>query len=457
MALGRRKPRENSLWVSAESLQRSPGHPFYLALEKLLKEAGFDRFVEELCEPFYHTSKGRPSIPPGVYFRMLFVGFFEGIESQRGIAWRCADSNSIRDFLGLPVDKKSPDHSSLTVIRKRLSLDVHMEVFRFVVDLAAKKKLLKGKTLAVDATLLEANAAMKSIVRRDTGEDWKEYVRRLAEDEGMEDPSDDDLRRFDKKRKGKKVGNDDWESKSDPDSRIMRMKDGRTHLSYKAEHALDLESEIIVAATITHGTTSDPDSLVETLSEAQAMYEIVDCDNVEELVADRGYHDGPTLAACEELGIRTYVPEPKYKGRRIWTNKTEKEKAAVLANRVRNKRPKGKRLQRQRSERVERSFAHTCGSGGARRTQLRGLEDVRKRYAMHVTGRNLGRILFLLLGVGTPRSLHGAAWARSAAGRALGVITRSLEAAWRPIRCTTAVIGHVIGAIGGQRPMAVAA
>ncbi|MFG0260488.1 MAG: transposase, partial [Phycisphaerales bacterium JB041] len=203
MSLGRRGPREQRLWIGADELPRSPGHPFYAQLSRLLSECDFDWYVEGLCEPFYADRTGRPSIPPGVYFRMLFVGYFEGIDSQRGIAWRCSDSLSIRKFLGLGTTDRAPNHSSLTVIRKRLSLEVHLEVFRFVVDMATKKKLLKGKSIAVDATLLEANAAMKPIVRRDTGENWKEYVRRLAEAEGIKEPNDDDLRRFDRRRKGK--------------------------------------------------------------------------------------------------------------------------------------------------------------------------------------------------------------------------------------------------------------
>ncbi len=309
MSLGRCGPREQRLWIGADELPRSPGHPFYAQLSRLLSECDFDRYVEGLCEPFCADRTGRPSIPPGVYFRMLFVGYFEGIDSQRGIAWRCSDSLSIREFLGLGTTDRAPNHSSLTVIRKRLSLEVHLEVFRFVVDMAAKKKLLKGKSIAVDATLLEANAAMKSIVRRDTGENWMEYVRRLAEAEGIKEPNDDDLRRFDRRRKEKKVGNDDGESKSDPDSRIMKMKDGRTHFSYKAEHAIDLDSEMIVAATIFHGDVSDPNSLMETLSEAEATLSTTNGATIEELVADKGYHEGPTLAACEGQGIRTYVPE----------------------------------------------------------------------------------------------------------------------------------------------------
>jgi len=230
MAMGRRKrERQGELWIATQDVPQSAGHPFYQKLNQLLDEGGFDEFVESLCRPFYAAHLGRPGIPPGVYFRMLLVGYFEGIDSQRGIAWRCADSLSLKSFLGHSLAEATPEHSSLTVIRKRLSVEVHEQVFTFVLKIAQVKRLLKGKAVAVDATLLEANAAMKSIIRRDTGEDWKEYLRRLMAEEGIEDPTDEELRRFDKKRKGKKVSNKEWVSSTDPEARIMKMKDGRTH------------------------------------------------------------------------------------------------------------------------------------------------------------------------------------------------------------------------------------
>ncbi len=193
------------------SLPKSVGHVFYRKLSRLLAEADFDRTVEKMCEPCYHAHLGRPSIPPGFYFRMLLVGYYEGIGSQRGIAWRCADSLSLREFIGIPLTEETPDHSSLTRVRDRLPLETHTAVFQWVLALAAEKKLLPGKTVAVDATTLEADAAMKSIVRRDTGEDWNEYLRRLMKErEGVENPTDEELRRFDKQRKDKRVSNEEW-------------------------------------------------------------------------------------------------------------------------------------------------------------------------------------------------------------------------------------------------------
>ena len=205
MALGKRRDEQQEMWVATTSLPKSEGHVFYRKLNHLLAEADFDRTIEKLCEPYYHQQLGRPSIPPGIYFRMLLVGYFEGIGSQRGIAWRCRDSLSLREFLGIPLTEETPDHSSLTRVRDRLPLEVHTSVFQLVLQLAAEKGLLKGKTVAVDSTTLEANAAMKSIVRRDTGEDWNDYLRRLLkEEQGIENPTDEELRRFDRQRKNKR-------------------------------------------------------------------------------------------------------------------------------------------------------------------------------------------------------------------------------------------------------------
>lgn len=409
MALGRKSKTTGKLFVATADLPRSAGHPFYGALNRLLEESGFDRKVEAMCEPFYADQRGRPSIPPGVYFRMLFVGYFEGIDSQRGIAWRCADSFAIRDFLGIGLTGKSPDHSSLTIIRQRLSSEVHESVFALVLGIAREKKLLQVKTIAVDATLLDANAAMKSIVRKDTGDDYKTYLRKLAKEAGIEDPSDDDLRRFDRDRGGKKTSNDEWESKTDPDSRVMKMKDGRTHLSYKAEHAIDLENEIVIAATIHPGNRSDTQSLEATLTQAQAVLEDVEPDAViEEVVADKGYHSAEALTTCAASGLRTYIPVKKQRGRRRFAGKPEEVKRAVVANARRAESRRARRLLRQRSERVERSFAHICTTGGARRSWLKGFVDVSKRYLMTVAAHNLGRVLFALCGIGKPKGLQAA-------------------------------------------------
>ena len=406
----RRRESQESLFVMSDRLPRSEGHVFYTRLNELLSESGFDRFVEDECQPYYAAGKGRLSIPPGVYFRMLLVGYFEGIGSQRGIAWRCADSLSLRQFLGLQITESSPDHSSLTRIRDRLPVEVHESVFRFVLKLTQEKGLLRGRTVAIDSTTLEANAAMKSIVRRDTGEDWKSFVTGLMRAEGViaedEEPSDEEARRFDKKRKNKKVSNKDWVSKSDPDARIARMKDGRTHLCYKAEHVVDLESDVIVAAEIYDGDYSDTQTMADSLVEASMNLQEAGGEAIEEAVADKGYHAAEQLELVQSLGIRTYVPSPKRPHNNVWTNKSPELKSAVYSNRRRLKTAKNKRMQRKRSEIVERTFAHVYETGGARRSWLRGKEKVKKRTLISALTKNLSVLMRSLFGIGTPRGLQ---------------------------------------------------
>jgi len=429
MALGKRRAEhQQDLFIPATAVNRSPGHPFYRRLNELLAEASFDEEVEELCAPFYAEGRGRPSIPPGVYFRMLLIGYFEGIDSQRGIAWRCADSRSLQEFLGLGPAARTPDHSSLTRLRKRLSLETHQAAFDAVIRIAKAKGLVKGKTLAVDSTTLEANAAMKAIVRRDTGKNWKEYVRGLAEDEGLDDPSDDDLRRFDRSRRDKKVSNKDWKSPSDPDARIAKMKDGRTRLAYKAQHAIDTDTEIIVSATIHRADSPDSELLKDAVIDVGGVTESAATPNFREVVADKGYFKVAMLAWLEDRDIRSYISQPRSRNKRRWTDKPEGHERAYRNNRRRSAGTRSSELHRLRSERVERSFAHTCRTGRARRTWLRGVADVTKRYLLQAAGRNLGTIMRSLFGFGTPRALQAAG---AAAVELLSDLVNAITAFWR--------------------------
>lgn len=417
MALGKRAQEQQGFWVCTSELPASPGHPFYRKLNGVLAEAGFDPWIEERCRPYYAEKLGRPSIPPGTYFRMILVGYFEGIASQRGIAWRCSDSRSLAEFLGIPADKTTPDHSTMSRVSQRLPLEIFEEMFVFVLKIAAEKKLIKGKTVGVDATTLEANAAMKSIERKDTGESWEGYLTRLAKDAGIENPTAEDLRRFDKNRVDKKVSNEDWQSTVDPDARIAKMKDGTTHMAYKAEHVVDLDSEFVLAAQITPANASDAETMVDSVVQAQlnlddATSAVEDGPSrivIQEVAADKGYHKASTLELARDLDLRTYIPEPKRRYRYRWVDKAVGQQEAVYANRRRVRGERSKRLQRLRSERVERSFAHVCETGGARRTQLRGQEKVNKRYLIQVAARNLGLLLRKLFGVGTAKSLQGLA------------------------------------------------
>jgi transposase len=414
MAMGKRKRRQDALFLASEDLARSPGHPFYRKLNELLAEAGFDRWIERRCERYYETEekRGQRSIPPGVYFRMLLIGYFEGIDSQRGIAWRCSDSRSLAEFLGYGPAEATPDHSTLTNTRKRLPPEVFDEVFQFVLNIAAARKLIDGKTVGVDSTTLEANAAMKSIVRRDTGEDWKQYVTRLMREEGVIDqehePTDEEIRRYDKGRKNKKVSNEDWVSPNDAEARITQLKDGRTHLAYKAEHVVDLKTDLVLAAEIRPGDAADTATLCDSVLKAQENLQGAKLEaEIEEVAADKGYHSNEMIEQCHALRLRTYIPEPKLKHERTWTDKPAEFQRAVYENRRRMKRAKGKRLGRLRSERVERSFAHVCDTGGMRRSWLKGVVDVTKRYLIAVAAHNLGRILRKLLGIGKPKALQG--------------------------------------------------
>ena len=410
MALGKRKREQQGMWVATTDLPRSPGHPFYQKLNEVLGEAKFDGWLEKLCAPHYHETLGRPSIPPGVYFRMILVGYFEGIASQRGIAWRCSDSRSLAEFLGVPVTEPTPDHSSLTRAHQRLPEVVHEQMFQFVLKIAAAQKLIDGKSVGVDSTTLEANAAMKSILLKDTGEDYQEYLKRLAKDAGIADPTNEDLRKFDKKREDKKVSNTEWQSQTDPDSRIAKMKDGTTHLAYKAEHVVDLKTDLVLAATVHPADQGDTTTLCDSLVQAQANVQAAGSQaEIKNAAADKGYHGAAELATLDALGFRSYIPERESKHPRRWTDKPAEQKAAVYANRRRVRGQRSKKLQRLRSEKVERSFAHVCETGGARRCWLRGLVKVTKRYLLQVAARNLGLILRKLFGIGTARGLQGRA------------------------------------------------
>ena len=407
MSLGKRKPQQDELFIPTAKLATGPGHPFYTKLNEVLSGAGFDEFVERLCAKYYKEG-GRPGIPPGVYFRMLFIGYFEGLDSQRGIAWRCADSLGLRAFLGIGITEDTPVHASMTIIRQRLPESVFDQVFVFVLSLLEQKGLLRGKAVAIDATTLEANAAMKSIVRKDSGEDWKQYLRGLAQAEGIENPTEADLRRLDRGRKDKKVSNVQWQSPTDPDSRIAKMKDGRTHLAYKAEHAVDLVSEAIVATTVTFADKSDPQSAPVTLSVAEANLVLADSETeIAETVMDKGYHDNGLLAQLAEQGVRTYIPERRQKSRR-WTDKPVEHEQAFRANRRRVRGNKGRQLNRWRSERCERTFAHVCETGGGRRAWVRGQTNVSKVHTLKCAAYNLGLLLRKVWGYCKPRNAEAA-------------------------------------------------
>ena len=408
MAMGTRKRRERQqqLWVAASDIVQTPANAFYDRLNQILDQHNFDRHLEQLCRRYYQGPFGRPSITPGAYFRMLLIGFFEGLDSERGIAWRAADSLSLRKFLNYSLEEKTPDHSSVSRTRRLFWLTTHKAVFRWVLRILRKEGLLEGQTVAVDATTLEASAALRSIVRRDTGQRYEEYLRQLAEAAGLENPTREQLARFDRKRK-KKASNRDWKNPHDPDARVTKMKDGRTHLAHKAEHAVDLSSGALLAVTLQPADEGDTTTIRQTLAETQQASQGVNERGVEEVVADKGYHSGAALIQLHGQGTRSYIPEPQ-RGRRKWQGK-QTEQEQVYANRRRVRGERSKRLQKLRCELAERSFAHLYETGGMRRVHLRGRENILKRLVIHAAGFNLALVMRKKLGMGKPRRWQGLA------------------------------------------------
>ncbi|MGD0460836.1 MAG: transposase, partial [Terriglobia bacterium] len=416
MALGKRRQKQTSFWVETSQLQARGPHPFYDRLNQILDRAKFDTYVERICRKYYAPTMGRPSIAPGVYFRCFLVGYLEGIDSERGIAYRVSDSLSLREFLGLSLEEQTPDHSTLSKTRRLMNLGTHKAVFRWALKQLAREGLLSGKNLGVDATTLEANAALKSILRRDNGVSYDEHVTQLMQTEGIEEPTPAERQRFDRRRK-KSLSNRDWVNPHDREARITKMKDGRTHLAYKAEHAVDLEIGAVVALTVQPADRGDTVSMVTTLAEAGSTVtelagqaaradavgpvETVSEVGVERVVADKGYHSKQALEDLAEVGVRTVIAEPERKPQQ-WAGQSAAQ-AAVYANRRRLNTQTGKALMRRRGELIERSFAHLYDTGGMRRVHLRGKNNIAKRALIHAAAFNLSLILRQVVRAGTAR------------------------------------------------------
>lgn len=429
----RERTRQPTMWVATTDLPTSASHPFYARLNQLLTEQGFDDFVEAQCAPFYAKTMGRPGLPPGIYFRLLLIGYFEGLDSERGIAWRAADSFALRDFVGVGLEAVPADHTTISRTRRLIDLETHRAVFTWVLQSLGAAGLVKGKTLGIDATTLEANAALRSIVRRDTGESYHGFLTKLAQASGIDTPTRGDLARIDRKRK-KKGANKDWAHPHDPDARIAKMKDGRTHLAHKAEHAVDLETGAIVGVTVQGADQGDTTTIETTLPEAVEQLEAVAAvtdDAVatgDELVADKGYHSKQKMLELQTLGVRTYISEPE-RGPQGWIDQRA-ERQAVYANRRRIRGDRGKRLLRRRGELLERPNALLYETGGMRRTHLRGHANILKRLFIHVSGCNLGLLMRTRFGIGTPRGLQGH---RAAAKAGIMALWTLVEAVWASI------------------------
>jgi transposase len=410
MAMGKRKPKQADLWISSQEIPKGASHPFYTQVNEVLERNKIDKRLEHLCARFYKPVMGRPSMAPGVYFRMLLLGYFEGIDSERGIAWRVADSFSLRKFLGFSLTESTPDHSTMSRTRRLIPVETHQAVFRWFVKVLGEEGLIDAQTVAVDATMLEASAAMRSIRRRDDGRGYEEYLKDLAKAEGIEQPTREQAARLDRKRK-KKVSNKEWKSPTDADARIAKMKDGRTHLAHKAEHAVDLSSGAVVAITLQAADLGDTTTLGITLQQAQANAMLINPRGVEEVVADKGYHSNQVLVDLHQDGTRSYIPEPE-RGPRNWDAKQQEQKR-VYANRRRMAGRRGKDLQKLRTELTERTFAHMYETGGMRRTHLRGHNNILKRLLFHAVGFNLALLVRKTSGIGKPRTLQGSSAAIS--------------------------------------------
>ena len=411
MSVGKR-PREiqHSLFVTTGEV-KGPAHPFYDRLNELLREAGFDLFVEELVAEYY-SNVGRRGLAPGIFFRMLLIGYFEGLASDRGIDWKCADSLSLRRFLGIPLEQSTPDHSTLCKTRQRLPVEVHDAVFQFVLEQLATAGLLKGEGIAIDASLLHANASLASLVHNETGETYQEFLTRLAIESGIPSPTKADLKRIDKQRKAnKKSSNEDWHNPHDPDAKIKKTPRDGTKMTYKVEHAVDTASGAILGAAIHLGNVGDTTSGIQTLELAnEALGKIIDaCPNAplpgNYIAADKGYHSDATLLGLEACGFEPVISEKKDNKNRDF-GKNHEAQAANVRNRKRRQSEVGQRLRRTRAEYAERSFAHTLHRGDLRKTYLRGRSAIQKRWFVHTAAFNLGLLMRHHVGIGTPRRLQ---------------------------------------------------
>ena len=417
MGTRRKRERQQHLWMAASDVVRPSGNAFYDRLNQILDERKFDAKVERVCQKYYKKSPyGRPSMAPGVYFRCLLIGYFEGLDSERGIAWRTADSLSLRQFLGYALDEATPDHSTISRTRRLFWLETHKAVFRWVLKMLSEEGLISGRTVSIDATTLEANAAMKSIVRRDNGQSYNEYLTELAHAAGIENPTREQLARLDRKR-AKKGSNQDWVNPHDPDAHITKMKDSRTHLAHKAEHAVDLDTGAVVAVVLAPADEGDTTTIRETVPEAGmniAEAAAATCENTNaeveltgpaKVVGDKGYHSNESLKMLNACEVRSYISEPD-RGRRCWQHDPEAQ-PAVYGNRRRIQGEHGKALLRRRGELVERSFAHAYETGAMRRLHLRGHDNILKRLLIHLGGFNLSLIMRKYTGKGTARAWQG--------------------------------------------------
>ena len=408
MFSAKKKAAQSEFWIPADQVVSSAKSGFYAKLEETLESFGFATKVRALCAPAYDKSGvGRPGIDPVVYLKMIMVGFFEDLPSERAIAARCADSMSIRAFLKYELNEKTPEHSSFTVIRQRLGLEIYERIFTLTLRALREHGLLRGKNLGIDSSVIEANASLRALVHRNTEEHYWDYVKRLAAESGIDPEDTAAVRKFDRHRPGK-GSNQEWQNPHDPDAKIGRTKDGATDMIYKPEAVVDLDTGAIVQAQVHPGDQADHKEMATRVLEAQqnineAAGEKLDTLTVNSVTSDKGYYAVKELQALQQEDIRTVIADP-IDNRRL--DKLEPdEKKAVQAARRSTKSTSGKDLLRRRGMHIERSFAHILDCGGMRRTTLRGWENLNKRFKLAATIYNLSQLMRKLIGIGTPKQL----------------------------------------------------
>src|SRR5208283_1218460 len=404
----KKKAAQPEFWIAADQVVSPAQSGFYTKLEQTLETFDFAAKVRELCAPAYDKSGvGRPGIDPVVYLKMIMVGFFEDLPSERAIAARCADSMSIRAFLKYELNEKTPEHSSFTVIRQRLGLEIYERIFTLTLQALREHGLLRGKNLGIDSSVIEANASLRALVHRNTEEQYWDYVKRLAAESGIDPEDTAAVRKFDRHRPGK-GSNQEWVNPYDPDAKIGRTKDGATDMIYKPEAVVDLDTGAIVQAQVHPGDQADHKEMATRVLEAQqnineAAGDKLDTLTVNSVTSDKGYYAVNELQALQLEDIRTVIADP-IDNRRL--DKLEPdEKKAVQAARRSTKSTSGKDLLRRRGMHIERSFAHILDCGGMRRTTLRGWENLNKRFKLAAAIYNLSQLMRKLFGFGTPKQL----------------------------------------------------
>jgi transposase len=438
----KKKAAQPEFWIAADQVVTSAQSGFYERLEETLESFGFAAKVRALCAPAYDKSGlGRPGIDPVVYLKMIMVGFFEDLPSERAIAARCADSMSIRAFLNYELNEKTPEHSSFTVIRQRLGLEIYQQIFTLTLQALREHGLLRGKNLGIDSSVIEANASLRALVHRNTEEQYWDYVKRLAAEQGIDPKDTAAVRRFDRHRPGK-GSNQEWQNPHDPDAKIGRTKDGATDMIYKPEAVVDLDTGAIVQADVHPGDQADHKEMATRVLEAQqtinqACKQPLDTLTATSVTSDKGYYAVDQLRALQQEGIRTVISDP-IERRRV--DKLEPQQQRVVRGARRSvKSQSGKALLRRRGMHIERSFAHILDCGGMRRTTLRGWENLNKRFKLAAAFYNLSQLMRKLFGFGTPKQLaaamerggRGLFWQLAAVVVQLATVDDEINSTWR--------------------------